>query len=105
VGCFHNPEAAMKVALLFYHSVYDDEIREMLEGLGCVRFVEVPRAWAQDQTDRRFGTHVYPGTDSVILAFVEGECTERLKNAVHTFRSARARENTHLALLPVEEFV
>ena len=95
----------MKVALLFYHSVYDDEIREMLNGLGCVRYIEVPRAWAQDQGDRRFGTHIYPGTDSVILAFVEKDCAETLKAAVQRFRSARARENTHVALLPVEEFV
>ncbi len=95
----------MKVALLFYHSVYDDEIREMLNGLGCVRYIEVPRAWAQDQGDRRFGTHIYPGTDSVILAFVEKDCAETLKDAVRRFRSARARENTHVALLPVEEFV
>ena len=95
----------MKVALLFYHSVYDDEIRGLLEGLGCARFIEVPRAWAQDQADRRFGSHVYPGTDSVVLAFVEGDCIDRLKAAVQQFRTARARENTHLALLPVEEFV
>ncbi len=95
----------MKIALLFYHSVYDDEIREMISGLGCVRYVEVPRAWAQDQADRRFGTHIYPGTDSVILAFVESECAEKLKEAVQRFRSARARENTHVAMLPVEEFV
>jgi len=95
----------MKIALLFYHSVYDDEIRDLLQGLGCVRFIEVPHAWAQDEADRRFGTHIYPGTDSIICAFLEGQCVERLKEAVQRFRSARARENTHLALLPVEEFV
>jgi hypothetical protein len=77
----------------------------MVQDLGCVRFIEVPHAWAQDQADRRFGTHVYPGTDSILCAFVEGECTERLKEAVQRFRSVRARENTHLALMPVEEFV
>jgi hypothetical protein len=95
----------MKVALLFYHSVYDDEIRGMLKDLGCVRYIEVPRAWAQDETDRRFGSHIYPGTDSVVLAFVEHDCAEKLKAAVERFRSGRAKEHTHLALLPVEEFV
>lgn len=95
----------MKAALLFYHSVYDDEIREMLKGLGCVRWVEVPRAWAQDENDARFGSHIYPGTDSVVLAFVEPGCADTLIAAVQQFRSQRARENTHLALLPIEQFV
>ncbi len=95
----------MRIALLFYHSVYDDEIREMLKDLGCVRYVEVPRAWAQDETDHRFGSHIYPGTDSVVLAFVEPACAEKLKEAVARFRAGRAKEHTHLALLPVEEFV
>ncbi len=95
----------MKAALLFYHSVYDDDIRGMLNSLGCVRYVEVPRAWAQDESDHRFGTHIYPGTDSVVLAFVDEACGEALKAAVAQFRTARAKEHTHLALLPVEEFV
>jgi hypothetical protein len=96
----------MKVALLFYHAVYDDEIRGMLKELGCARYVEVPRAFAQDDADRRFGSHVHPGTDSVVLAFVEAKCAGTLKAAVEQFkRGERAKAHTHLALLPVEDFV
>ncbi len=95
----------MKAAVIFYHSVYDDAIREMLNALGCVRYIEVPRAWAQDEADRRFGSHIFPGSDSVVLAFVEKECADKLMNAVREFRSQRARENTHLALFAVEQFV
>jgi hypothetical protein len=95
----------MKAAVIFYHSVYDDAIRQMLNGLGCLRYIEVPRAWAQDEGDRRFDSHVYPGNDAVVLAFVERDCADKLIDAVQQFRSQRARENTHLALLPIEYFV
>jgi len=30
----------MKIALLFYHSVYDDEIRGLLDTLECARYVK-----------------------------------------------------------------
>ncbi len=95
----------MQIALLFYHSVYDDEIHRMLQQLGCVRYVEVPRAWAQDADEKRFDTHIFPGTDAIILAFVDGSCAERLKGAVAEFRTGRQREHTHLALAPLDEFV
>jgi hypothetical protein len=95
----------MKIAVLFYHSVYDDEIRAMLDRLQCVRYVEVPTAWAQDGSDRRFGTHIYPGTDSIITAFVEDACAAELVTAVREFQKARQKEHTHLALITAEEFV
>jgi len=95
----------MKIALLFYHSVYDDEIRALLDRLGCVRYVEVPQAWALDEGERRFGTHIYPGTDAIILAFVDEGCAEPLVSAVREFRSGRQKEHTHLAIIPAEMVV
>jgi len=95
----------MKIALLFYHSVYDEEIHAMLDRLQCARFVEVPTAWAQDGSDRRFGTHIYPGTDSVILAFLEEACAESLVAAVREFQRGKAKEHTHLAVLAAETVV
>lgn len=95
----------MKIAVLFYHSVYDDEIRAMLDQHKCARYVEVPTAWAQDETDKRFGTHIYPGTDSIITAFLEDQCAGELVAAVREFRKGRQKEHTHLALIAAEEFV
>jgi hypothetical protein len=95
----------MKIAVLFYHSVFDDEIHAMLEALTCVRYVEVPKAWARDGTDKRFGTHIYPGSDSVIMAFLEDACAERLVGAVREFQKARQKEHTHLAIIAAEMVV
>ena len=95
----------MKIAVLFYHSVYDEEVRALLGHLGCARYVEVPRAWALDENDKRFDTHIYPGTDSIILAFVDEACGERLAAAIRQFRNGKQKEHTHLAFVPVEQFV
>jgi hypothetical protein len=95
----------MKIAVLFYHSVYDDEIRAMLERLQCVRYVEVPKAFALDGTDRRFGTHIYPGTDSIITAFLDERCAEQLASAVREYKKGRQKEHTHLAIVAAETVV
>jgi hypothetical protein len=95
----------MKIALLFYHSVFDDEIRAQLDRLGCARYVEVPKAWAQDGTDRRFGTHIYPGTDALILAVLEDACADRLVVAIREFQQGRQREHTHLAIVTADSVV
>lgn len=95
----------MKIAVLFYHSVYDDEIRALLDQLRCARYVEVPTAWALDGTDKRFGTHIYPGTDSIITAFLDDPCAEALVAAVREFRKGKQKEHTHLAIVSAETVV
>jgi hypothetical protein len=45
----------MTLAILFYHSVYDDRIRGLLGKMGCEHDVEVPRAWTKDEGGQRFG--------------------------------------------------
>lgn len=95
----------MKIALIVYHSVFDDEIRRLLESHRCGQYVEVPKAWALNGEERRFGTHVYPGTDSLILAFLEDECVGEIVDAIREFRRGRAREHTHLAIIAAETIV
>jgi hypothetical protein len=95
----------MTGAVLFYHSVFDDEIHGILDRIGCRHFVEVPAAWAQDEGERRFGTRVYPGTDSIVLAFLEANQAETLKAEVSAWKKDKVKAHTRLALFPVESFI
>lgn len=95
----------MKGAVLFYHSVFDHEIHAILDRIGCTHYVEIPKAWARDDGERRFGTHIYPGTDSVILAFVESELAEQLQAEIRQLKVDKVKTHTRLALFPVELFL
>jgi hypothetical protein len=96
----------MKAAFLAYHSVFDDEIHTILERVDCKYFYEVPKVWAQDEKEKRFGTHIYPGTDSVIVAFMVSEKAQRLLAAIRQFKSEGAQKgHTRLALCRIEEFL
>jgi hypothetical protein len=95
----------MTGAVLFYHSVFDEDIRAILERIGCQHFVEVPSAWAQDEGERRFGTHIYPGTDSIVLAFLEDDQAKILRTEVQTWKGDKVKAHTRLALFPVESFL
>jgi len=92
-------------AVLFYHSVFDGDIHAILERIGCQHFVEVPSAWAQDEGERRFGTHIYPGTDSIVLAFLEGDQARTLETEVRAWKEDKVKAHTRLALFPVESFL
>ena len=95
----------MTGAVLFYHSVFDNDIRAILERIGCRHFVEVPSAWAEDEGERRFGTHVYPGTDSVVLAFLEDDQARTLHAEIRALKEDTVKAHTRLALFPVESFL
>ncbi len=95
----------MKCAVLFYHSVFDQDIQGLLDAIDCQHYVEIPKAWARDDGERRFGTHIYPGTDSVILAFVEDDAAARLAEAIRRFKTDKVRAHTRLALVPIELFL
>ena len=95
----------MTGAVLFYHSVFDNDIRAILERIGCQHFVEVPSAWAQDEGERRFGTHIYPGTDSIVLAFLEKEQAATLEAEVRAWKGDKVKAHTRLALFPVDSFL
>lgn len=95
----------MTGAVLFYHSVFDDEIHAILDRIGCEHYVELPKAWARDDGERRFGTHIYPGTDSVILAFLDQETAGRLEAEIRRMKTDKAKTHTRLALFPVATFL
>ncbi len=95
----------MTGAVLFYHSVFDADILAILGRIGCQHFVEIPRAFAQDLGERRFGTHIYPGTDSVILAFMESEQADALEAEVRGWKADKVKAHTRLALFPVASFI
>ena len=95
----------MTGAVLFYHSVFDTDIRAILERIGCQHFVEVPSAWAQDEGERRFGTHIFPGTDSIVLAFLEDDQAATLRTEVLAWKGDKVKAHTRLALFPVNSFL
>ena len=95
----------MKIAILFYHSIFDEEIRSLLGEMGCARYVEVPRAWAQDGPEKRFDSNIYPGSDSIIMAFLDDACAARLGPAIRHFQVSRKQEHTHVAIIDVGQFV
>ena len=95
----------MTGAVLFYHSVFDADIHAILERIGCQHFVQVPSAWAQDEGERRFGTHIYPGTDSIVLAFIEPSQAESLHAEIRAWKSDKVKAHTRLALFPVDSFI
>ncbi len=58
----------MKLVLLVFNFIYDDAVRSILERLRLPGFTEMPRVFGAGESGKRFGTHAFPGHDTMIFA-------------------------------------
>lgn len=77
----------MKLVLLAFNFIYDDAVRSILERLRLPGFTEVPRVFGTGESGRRFGTHAFPGHDTLILAVLPDAQVEPLLAEIAAFKA------------------
>lgn len=95
----------MKCVVVFFHSTVEEQVREVLDSAGCRHYVGVNRAFARDDEERRLDSRYHPGSDVMVMAFVEDERVSGVTDAIRTFSSREHAPHTRVAVLPVEQFV
>ena len=83
----------------------EDEVRQVLDEVGCQHYVGVNRAFARDDEERRLDSKYYPGADVVLMAFVEDDRVDHVTAAVRSMSTREHYAHTRLAVLPVDQFV
>ncbi len=100
----------MKLVLIIFNFIYDEPIRAMIERLRIPGFTEVPKVFGTGESGRRFGTHAFPGHDTMLLAVVPEEQVPCLLEEIGKFKQGLAdRSKRHggvkAFVLPVERAV
>jgi nitrogen regulatory protein PII len=100
----------MKLVLLVFNFTYDGPIREMIERLRIPGFTEVHRVFGTGESGKRFGTHAFPGQDTMILTVLPEAQVEPLLDEVVRFKQGladRAKRSGGIKafVLPVEQMV
>jgi hypothetical protein len=57
----------MKLVLIVFNFIYDDSIRAIIERLKIPGFTEVPRVFGTGESGKRFGSHAFPGHDTMLF--------------------------------------
>jgi nitrogen regulatory protein PII len=100
----------MKLVLIVFNFTYDEAIRAMIERLRIPGFTEVHRVFGTGESGKRFGTHAFPGHDTMILTVLTEAQVGPLLDEIARFKQGLAeRGKRHGGIkafvLPVEQVV
>jgi nitrogen regulatory protein PII len=100
----------MKLVLIVYNFIYDDSVRAIVDRLKIPGFTEVSRVFGTGESGKRFGTHAFPGHDTLLFTVLAEEQVEPLLEQIRLFKAGlteRAKRHGGLKafVLPVEQMV
>lgn len=100
----------MKLVLIVFNFIYDEPVRAIIERLGIPGFTEVHRVFGTGESGKRFGTHAFPGHDTMLLTVLPEERVPALLGEITQFKRGladRARRHGGIKafVLPVEQMV
>lgn len=100
----------MKLVLIVFNFIYDEPIRAMIERLRIPGFTEVPKVFGTGESGKRFGTHAFPGHDTMLLIVLPEHHLASLLDEIGQFKRGladRARRHGGIKafVLPVERMV
>ena len=100
----------MKLVLIVFNFIYDEPVRAMIERLRIPGFTEVPKVFGTGESGKRFGTHAFPGHDTMLLTVVPEPQVRTLLDEIAQFKRGLAdRSKRHGGIkayvLPVEEAI
>lgn len=77
----------MKLALLVFNFIHDDGIRSLLQSLNVPGFTEIPQVYGTGESGKRFGTHAFPGHDTLIFSVLADNQAETLADALERIKA------------------
>ena len=100
----------MKLIMIVFNFIYDEPIRAMIERLKIPGFTEVPKVFGTGESGKRFGTHAFPGHDTMLLTVVpEDQLVILLDELARLKKGLADRAKRHGGIkafvLPVEQAV
>ena len=100
----------MKLVLIVFNFIYDDTVRAIIERLKIPGFTEVPRVFGTGESGKRFGTHAFPGHDTMLFTVLPTEMVGPLLEQIAQFKAGLAeRAKRHGGIkafvLPVEQMI
>ncbi|HSB71627.1 MAG TPA: hypothetical protein VLT62_20050 [Candidatus Methylomirabilis sp.] len=76
----------MKLVLIVFNFIYDDQIRSIIERLRIPGFTEIPKVFGTGESGKRFGTHAFPGHDTLLLTVLPAELVKPLLDEIAQFK-------------------
>jgi hypothetical protein len=91
-----------ELIMLVFNSSIEDEIMEALNAAGMTCYTKVPKVQGVGiESQPRLDSHVWPGTNTMLLICTPKETKELLLRAVREVKKRHAEEGVKAIILPV----
>lgn len=77
----------MKLVLIVFNFIYDDSVRAIFDRLKIAGFTEIPRVFGTGESGKRFGTHAFPGHDTMLLTVLPSDQVDLLLDQIRQFKA------------------
>ena len=90
----------MKRVEIYFDSYFIDKIKEEMKEYGIEQYIIIPQVYSRwSRTLKHFNNHVWPGTDSVLITYLEDRLIKIMKIDLGKSISMGA------AMLPVDDII
>ena len=94
----------MKLVQITFRFEFSDSIEEILDRNGIANYVRAPLVDSRDREGKHFGTKIFPGNGTLVLAQVEDGGVDGLLKDLRGFREEKdTHRHLRALILPVEE--
>lgn len=80
----------MKMLFVVFRHSLDQDIRQLLKGLGMTAFTEAPKLFGIGEAGHSMETFTWPGHNCMIMAAMEEDQAERVVEELRAFRDQLA---------------
>jgi nitrogen regulatory protein PII len=109
----HNPLSLkkrevwqMKMLLIVYSEVADDEMLMSLKKAGIKAYTKMQEACGEgSETEPKLGTHYWPGKNNILFVAVKDEEVSIINDALSAMKKDHPKAGIRSYILPVEEQV
>jgi nitrogen regulatory protein PII len=93
---------ADELVLVIFNSSIEDEMMGALEEAGMTRYTKLANVQGVGEfSEPRLDSHVWPGTNTMLLICVDSDTRERVLQAVGRMRDVHKEEGVKVFVLPV----
>ncbi len=96
----------MKMVMIIYYSAIGSEVTEALARLGVETYTKIPGIYGLGtSSEPRFDTHIWPGTNDLILTVVDEQKAEEVMKEMGSLKEKFKKEGIKVFLFSVEAVV
>lgn len=97
----------MKRLEIYYDSYFTEKMKEELNEYGIEQYFIIPTVHSSwSKTFKHFNTHVWPGTDSIMVTYLEDEQAKEIMRIIKIMKIDLGKGiSMGAVLLPVEDMI